>query len=105
MFVLNWLLVPTMVQSTRGPRAREDLLLMERLQGNEGGVITGFPVGDTFVSSETLLKKEPPFISNWAVEFAIVCAVFGLRMVSSASSNYDRGKGTNGGFWPVACAV
>jgi hypothetical protein len=37
MFVLNWLLVPTMGQSTRGPRAREDLLLMERLQGNEGG--------------------------------------------------------------------
>ena len=64
MFFLNWGLVPTMGQSTRGPRAREDLLLMERLQGNEGGGITCFPVGDTFVSSETLLKKVPPFISN-----------------------------------------
>jgi hypothetical protein len=87
-------------EGTRGHLAGGTLPLKRR-----GGKTTCFPVGDTFVSSETLLKKVPPFISNWAVEFAIVCAVFGLRMVSSASSNYDRGKGTNGGFWPVACAV
>jgi len=93
-----------MVQSTRGPRAREDILLVERCQGNERGGITYFPVGDTFVSSETLLKKAPPFTSNWAVGFAIVCVLcvimewgpcLSSRATRTSSINNDREKETS----------
>jgi len=95
-----------MVQSTRGPRAREDILLVERCQGNERGGITYFPVGDTFVSSETLLKKAPPFTSNWAVGFAIVCVlclIFGWVRVQAATMIEER-RQTEGVLpfvWPV----
>ena len=70
----------------------------------KGGGITCIPVGDTSVSSSILFLKAPPFIPNWAVEFAIACVlclVFGWFRVQAATMIEGRERTGDFGPWRV----
>jgi hypothetical protein len=90
-------------KGTRGHLAGRTLPRKRR-----GGGITCFPVGDAFVSSSNLFLKAPPFISNWAVGFAIVCVlclVFGWVRVQAATMIEGRERTGDFGPWRVPCNI